>query len=902
MNILEHTKDQFGIDIEKSSFRAKITGKMSDLGLAQSDELNESIKERLEAIYEEFGVRGNNNSITEEELLSIYEVGSAFGIKLKSQADDEIMEKLEIINLFSKVHGYDLSLTTGRGDVINNTELNKIKIIYASFNKELKDLKLEDLYKIKKYELVGLSNLKQLSKVEAEHYSEFIISLGINLTLSKEEAKNVREVGEVIEDLGYSGSTFLESKELKKITDLLEKFNLKSISNWNKESGAILSQIIKEFDIDLKEGGSFRLKKKIKAVEILKLTEVKNIEELNSKLQIIKSFKSDLEEVNQKELEDLSIIIKELELSKGNEGEGREVKRWFERKGIEFNLGEMDEETSRQMRALKKKLEAATNKEWKEISIREISLTEQILEAFEMEDIMNSTAEQIAKISNLINSVSEEALGADVGYNLRGSINKLPSLLEIFKIDPFEKSTKKGGVSKYDSIANLLKEFDKNIFEISESEASRMLSTFASFGADIASGFVTSDMKSAIKEAIEGFEYKGIVEIDEREVEKIMMLSKAMGLDFKDIKTSDIKVLKLIPKTLDLTLKGMSIGEMENVLYLIEKIEIKKASGEQGWISYLTKGGGAAIIEKLEALKEKIKLLGYESSTEITKGEYEGIEELLKEWEKDFKSISVEELKAVTSTYLEFKYSMAKEPLYKLIGVARELKSLNLSPFTVSKIEKNNIRVIEEKYKTRIGEFTQEEMSKIIDNFSKYKVEIKSKEFENSIRSLEESYVKMGFKSSLKLGKESEECMKLLEKALDKSGGASNLEKLEKVTNIIAKLAGSIEEYGLEECVNLEVYLSKFNVDLEKVEMLKYKQELITEVSKKCKLDFTEPVGEKILSNIEEKISEYKVRQEFLDNRGISSKKEESKKVDISSILDANEEAIKICANYHEDL
>ena len=372
MNILEYTKDQFGIDIDKSSFRAEITGKMSDLGLAGSDELNESIKERLEAIYEEFGVRGNNKSITEEELLSIYEVGSTFVIKLKSQTDEEVMAKLEIINLFSKVHGYDLSLTTGRGDVINNTELNKIKIIYASFNKELKDLKLEDLYKIKKYELVGLSNLKQLSKAEAEHYSDFIISLGINLILSKEEAKNVSELCKIIEDLGYSGSTFLESKELKKITDLLEKFNLKSISNWKKESGAILSQIIKEFDIDLKEGGSFRLKKKIKAVEILKLTEVKNVEELNSKLQIIKSFKSNLEEVNQKELEGLSVIIQELELSKRNGDEGLEVKRWFERNGIEFNLGEMDEETSEQMRALKKKLEAATNKEWKEISIREI--------------------------------------------------------------------------------------------------------------------------------------------------------------------------------------------------------------------------------------------------------------------------------------------------------------------------------------------------------------------------------------------------------------------------------------------------------------------------------------------------------------------------------------------------
>ncbi|MFQ3307763.1 MAG: hypothetical protein ACI8ZF_001027, partial [Candidatus Midichloriaceae bacterium] len=203
MNILEYTKDQFGIDIEKSSFRAEITGKMSDLGLAGSDELNESIKERLEAIYEGFGVRGNNNSITEEELLSILEVSSSFGIKLKSQTDDEVMEKLEIINLFTKVHGYDLSLTTGRGDVINNLELNKIKIIYASLNKELKDLKLEDLYKIKKYELAGLSNLKKLNKAEVNHYTKFIISLGINLTLSKEQVKNVRELCKTIEELGY---------------------------------------------------------------------------------------------------------------------------------------------------------------------------------------------------------------------------------------------------------------------------------------------------------------------------------------------------------------------------------------------------------------------------------------------------------------------------------------------------------------------------------------------------------------------------------------------------------------------------------------------------------------------------------------------------------------------------
>jgi len=33
--------------------------------------------------------------------LSIFEVGSTFGIKLKSQTDDEVMEKLETINLGS---------------------------------------------------------------------------------------------------------------------------------------------------------------------------------------------------------------------------------------------------------------------------------------------------------------------------------------------------------------------------------------------------------------------------------------------------------------------------------------------------------------------------------------------------------------------------------------------------------------------------------------------------------------------------------------------------------------------------------------------------------------------------------------------------------------------------------
>ena len=80
--------------------------------------------------------------------------------------------------------------------------------------------------------------------------------------------------------------------------------------------------------------------------------------------------------------------------------------------------------------------------------------------------------------------------------------------------------------------------------------------------------------------------------------------------------------------------------------------------------------------------------------------------------------------------------------------------------------------------------------------------------------------------------------------------------------------------------------------------MLKYKQDLIIEISKKCKLDFTEPVGDKILRNIEERITEYEEKQECVGN----SQKEECKGVDISGVLNANEEAIKICANYHEEL
>ena len=880
----EYIKRKLTIEADSS----KINEALLLINIVNDEELSESLEERFDAILSELNLESKIANM--EELNNALKLCKEFNINIKEQSDDEFLDSIEIINLILRAHNYkDISYVTTK-------ELSKISAVYDGFGKKLKELSLKDIELIGKLEINAINKLEETTGSELKLLCNFIQELNVNFSSTYEELKSISEFQELLEDFNYKENSWLTEKELNKILFVLKAFEISKIEQWKSGTIESLRIIAKEFELNLPEVSKLVLKRKISEIKKLKISVASEVHDLKSRLEVIKYLKKDLEDINQLEIDKIVKISEVLgingseKVSQDNE-EIKAILSWIEAKGIKLEISKTDERTLEELKNIKEKLELVTGKKIKDLDIKRIEAAERLLAGFNIEEIADAGIEELKKIEYVIATSIDDI--KDENYFRASDLN------EVFKILNLDLNS--GDKAKYAKTKEYLDNFGVKIAELSESEATNLVSTMVGLGIKKGKELASNpELNKAIKEAIKGFEYKGLIDIDNQEIEKLILLTSAAGVkEISELKKSDIDKIKAISKALEFKFKALSKGAIEVLVYILNKEGLKEAESQQGWLSWAIEGKEAAFKEKLVEIKNKIKALGYNDVLDFEEERYDELDKLLGEHGKSFANIRLEELKKFSKLYKSFGYDLAKDASYKLKEFGAAVKAFGVLPFEVSAVEEKNLKAIEQINGNKIGDLSEGEIESLIELSTKYGLNIKdyinSNNFENDYKKLKENYKSLGFLELTKIREESKLCIADLETLSSKS---TNLEKLTSTTKLITQFVPKLEEMELADCKNLYHFLKPVQFDVGDEKAVNFKAKLIISVSKKCKLDFEEEVKSKVTGKITEILANY-AKATICES---SKEDPECKNINEEAFNDIEAITNEICHQYHEDL
>ena len=865
------------IDIDISSENAVVI--MDSLGIDDNTQYNEAIEERLDAIFDSFDL--NNNVGEVADLVNILTFGKDFNLNIKAQTDDQLLDTIEIINELIKGHSYKTIAE------ITPKELIKIKLLYQTFGKALVDLNLENIENINKLSFEVISSLQEVTQEDLKAFCNFISQLGINFNISYEEWQNASKLQQLITDFSYKDTLWLKEKEIKKISLTLDEFGIKGISSWQSDTQETLSLIVKEFDLDLSNISKLKLIRKITDIKKLKLSPIIGLDKVESKLEVIKFLKKYLENLNQLEITKLAKLIDVLEIDNKKTEDIKPLLSWLEDKGVELEISKIDDREFEKIKNIIAKLELTLGKKLKDIDIGSISVTEKLLSAFSIEDIITAKEAQLKKISHVIQSSADD---------IKDTKNYYPhDLNEVFKIFDLNPNTE--DFINYDKTRKFLNYFELNLAELSESEANNLVSTMVSLGIKQGEELITnSKLQEAISEAVKTFEYNSLLEINTKEIEKLILLTTAAGVEkISEIKKEDISKIKLICESLEFRFKDITREDIEVLVHLLGKTGFKEAGSKQGWFSYLTKGQESAFKEQLIEIKNKIKLLGYDEVLDFDQERYQQLGKILGDYSKSFATIGLEELEKLSQCYKNFGHDVSKKPFYKLQEFSKVLSLFGKSPFHITAIEEGSLKFIEKIYEKKITDLTANEIKQIIELNNKYKISIADNNFSTQFAQLEKHYKSLGYISAAKINEEEKLCILDLESLSQKT---TPLNKLASITELVTKFVPKVEELELAECKNLYHYVKSFDYESGTKEQQEFKAALAIAIPIKCKLGFEEDVKAKKLAEIEQIITNYNKYQECK----ATPEDDNCRNINGEEFSDTEAIAVKLCSHYHEDL
>ena len=819
-------------------------------------------------------------------LENAFKLFKEFNLNIKEQSDNEFLDSIEIINLILKIHHYqDIGYVTAK-------ELSKINAVYEVFGKKLKELKLKDIELIGRLEINAINKLGNTTEEELKLLCNFIKELNVKFSSTYEELKSIAQLQELLEELHYKENSWLTEKEISKILLVFNEFEISKIEKWKGDTIESLSIIAKEFELNLPEVSKLVLKRKISEIKKLNIEVGSGANEIKSRLEVIKYLKVDLEGINQLEISKIVKISEILGInlgmvvSKDNYGI-KAILEWIEGKGIKLEISKVDERTFEELKKIKEKLELVTGKKVKDLDIRRIELAEKLLSGFGIEEISDAEVIELKKVAHIIATSIDDIKGEN--YYRASDLNEVFRILNL-DLNALDKA-------QYEKTKKHLDNFGVKIVELSESDATNLVSVMVSLGMKKGEELISKlELNEAVVEAIKVFEYNGLMDMDGEEIEKLILLTSAVGVrEISELKKSDIDKIKAISEGLEFKFRVLSKEAIETLVYILNKEGLKEVESKQGWLSWAIEGREAAFKEKLVAIKNKIKAVGYKEVLEFKEERYEELDKLLVEQGKSFAKIGLEELKKFGKLYQSFGYDISEDGFYKLEAFSKALKAFGVLPFEAILVEEKNLKVIEEASGSKIGDLSEGEIKNLTELGAKYGLNIKSNNFERDYKKLKESYKLLGFLELSKVGEESKLCMADLEALSSKN---NNLEKLSSVMKLIREFVPKLEEMVLAECKNLYHFLKPMQFDVGSEKVVNYKSELIISVSKKCKLDFEEEVN----SRVTNKVSGILIDLEEAELCKSAKENVECKNMSKKVIDDMDAITNEICQQDHEDL
>ena len=579
-------------------------------GIVIGDIASESVKEQLDAIFDEYRISVVSDQF--EQIESKIAKLNTFGIKVEDGGEDKLLDKIELSSAILKWHGF-VGL-----DELSQENLTKITKLYKSIlNKEIAELKYEDFNKVRNIDIDAIKEVKKLNSEDIDYLIKSLESFGVLENIDSNHASKVKCMNGIYREFGIADNWYKDEAQ-KKLKILLNANKITKLAEIDEDKSKALSLINKELKINISEISVLKLKAATRLLSALEINANSKLDELENAIKFINNI-GGFKNLNSHEAEKVGKIIKLLGIENRGNQEILELIGLMRSVGIEISLEKNIDQEITKIEKLCLAIKEISGEEASGLHYLQLKEWINIVEgltgkkALETEGADLTRAKEALKLFPLVKDYSD---GSNV-YNL-------PSKLSEFDVDIKEKE-------KVTNLSKNLKSLGINIWKTTRDKAIE-INKFLE-GLELKITEPTEDeanAKEKLQKAIKINQYLG-GNYDVEGLENIKELVKIFGKnDLAKIEIEEIDLLKTITDHLGINPGKEKRDNIKDITKLLSDYKIVKAYEEKGMISKLWNGKNKAITDKIEEIAEIFKSFEYGSLLDIIGEEKIKFDELVR--------------------------------------------------------------------------------------------------------------------------------------------------------------------------------------------------------------------------------------------------------------------------------
>ena len=680
-------------------------------GILVGDSASESIREQLDAIFNEYRISVASDQI--EQIESKISKLNTFGIKVEDGGEDQLLDKMELSLAILKWHGF-----SGLDELSQESLIKVTKLYKSILNKEMAELTYEDFNKVRNIDIDAIKEVKKLSNEDIDDLIKSIESFGVLENIDSDHANKVKCMNSIHREFGISNNWY-KGQEQKKLKILLSTNKITKLADIDEDKSKALSLINKELKINISEISVLKLKGATRLLSALEINANGKLDELDNVIKFINNI-GGFKNLNSHEAEKVGKIIKLLGIEKKGNQEILELIGLMRSVGIEIslekNIGQEIIKIEKLCLAIKEisgeeafGLHYLQLKEW--VNIVE-GLTSK--KALEVEGVDLTRAKEALELFPLVKDYS----GGSNVYNL-------PSKLSEFDVDIKEKE-------KVTNLSKNLKSLGINIWKATSDKAIEINKFLESLELKITEPTEDeANAKEKLQKAIKINQYLG-GNYNIEGLENIKELVKIFGKnDLAKIEIEEIDSLKTITDHLGINPGKEKRDNIKDITKLLSDYKIVKAYEEKGMISKLWNGKNKAITDKIEEIAEIFKSFEYGLLLDIIGEEKIKLDELVRINKRGSINDLTKEVAENIKGFLDkigvnikgesaYRIQIILNGIYKagvnLFGDKKELeiygdfiKELNLKPEEITETKGNEIKEALNQlgYSNKLGELVE---------------------------------------------------------------------------------------------------------------------------------------------------------------------------------------------------
>ena len=899
MKIEKYIKNKiFGSETETTKERTNIVNilvssiKISGSNEIRDTDMSDSVLDKLEAILDEFILSDELEKSINGLSYMIKGLNIDFSIE-----DQEFMDKLSVITRLLEMHGYKSI------EYITESELNKISTIYQELSSiNLADITIEYLYKFSQIKLPFFKELENSSLEDIKFFAGFLKSLNLNLNADSYEISKSGYLYDILDSLHFAEQEMREKSKLEKIIVLLEKLNITQLTDFNNDSAEIAVKILDSLNIDIKKISKLQLNNKVTFLKKLELTLDRNLEEIKSKLYLIKEIKGDIEKIDRVEIEDLVKIINGFKDNFKGVNDTSDLMEILAKENIQFNFKNQYKPQERKLADSLTDFDIFTSnigllsgQDFKDVKVQIIDKIQSFIAAFGRKTVTALSKEEIesySKFFKLFTSEELEKFEFDPIGEVCDKFNLVPGQLQLVRAE---------------NIKVLLEKLDTTLWQLDNYSVHSLNQIIEHYEINLdEKNSVTNEKITNIKNLTKLLKKEHATELNKELLDKIslavVMLNKSKIIEATP---EDYTKLEILAKVYGLEYGYLSEKEIESLSAIMDGFAIKDTGNSAvdnifTAVKSLYKGSDQAKKESLEEFLLHIdkfyKTLGYNDILDVSPEEKSKVDAILQELNiNNIFNYQIESLQNIKHAFGKYRISdLDKDEVHSIIynlkmfgfnieGSAISAKSLAVNIDTLGiDITHNN------------SYYAKPDIESIFKYVQFYKIDLNSQDSLSLAYKVKKDLGNLGFSTINKIDSSVIKRLDNFSKSFIHKIDSQN-NKYSLIAEIFKVLPNQFVDYYDEQLKNIEKLLG--NLNQVNSDQIKFFGKVVDE----CDINFNYIFKEDLL----QKFNGISNNIEVVKNCKSNLEEASCQKFDQNSELYTNKDIEGIChlyISYHEDL